>query len=48
MVPNYKTHSIHGEVIFSDMSKEIEIDLEDLKSFCIGPDALITTDYKAV
>lgn len=45
-MPNYKTHSIHGEVIFPDMSKEIEIDIEDLKSFCIGPDALITTDYK--
>ena len=45
-MPNYKTHSIHGEIILNDMDKEIEIDSNDLKSFCMGPDALITTDYK--
>ena len=45
-MPNYKTHSIHGEIIFDDIDKKIDIDIDDLKSFCMGPDALITTDYK--
>ena len=45
-MPNYKTHSIHGEIILNDMDKKIYIDNKDLKSFCMGPDALITTDYK--
>ena len=45
-MPNYRTHSIHGETILTDIEKVIEIKDEDLKSFCMGPDALITTDYK--
>lgn len=45
-MPNYKTHSIHGEIVLNDMDKKIYIDNKDLKSFCMGPDALITTDYK--
>lgn len=45
-MPNYKTHSIHGEVIYPDIKKEIDIDLEDLKNFCIGPDTLIMSDYQ--
>ena len=45
-MPNYRTHSIHGETILNDIEKVIEINDEDLKSFCMGPDALITTDYK--
>ena len=45
-MPNYKTHSIHGEIILPEMDKKIEIKEEDLKLFCMGPDALIVTDYK--
>jgi len=45
-MPNYKTHSIHGELILPEMDKRIEINDEDIKSFCIGPDAMIVTDYK--
>ena len=45
-MPNYKTHSIHGELVFPKMDKKIEIDKEYLKVFCFGPDALIMTDYK--
>ena len=45
-MPNYRTHSIHGEVILPKIDKKVEISDEDIKSFCIGPDSLITTDYK--
>lgn len=45
-MPNYKTHSIHGEVILPNIDKRIEIDKEYLKIFCMGPDSMITTDYK--
>lgn len=45
-MPSYKTHSIHGELILSEINKKIYINKEDLKTFCIGPDTLIATDYK--
>ena len=45
-MPSYKTHSIHGEIILPDIKTRIEIDKEDLKLFCLGPDTLIATDYK--
>lgn len=45
-MPNYKTHSIHGEIISKDIPCEVKINVEALKSFCMGPDALITTDFK--
>lgn len=45
-MPNYKTHSIHGEIVFNKINKEIDIEIEHFKSYCIGPDSLILTDYK--
>ena len=45
-MPNYKTHSIHGELILKEMDKKTEINKEDIKSYCMGPDAIIITDYK--
>jgi hypothetical protein len=45
-MPTYKTHSIHGEIIFPNIQSKTEINLEDLKLYCIGPDTLITSDYK--
>lgn len=45
-MPNYRTHSIHGEIILPKIITKTEIKSDDLKAFCIGPDTLITTDYK--
>ncbi len=45
-MPSYKTHSIHGELLLPEMDKIIEIKKEDLKAYCMGPDALIETDYQ--
>ena len=45
-MPSYKTHAIHGEVILPYIYTETKIDKEDLKTFCMGPDALIATDYR--
>lgn len=45
-MPSYKTHSIHGEVILPYIDKKIEINKDDIKTFCIGPDTMIVTDYK--
>ena len=45
-MPTYKTHSIHGELILPDIDKKIEIKKEDIKAFCMGPDAMILTDNK--
>ena len=45
-MPSYKTHAIHGEIILPEINKKVEINKEDLKSFCMGPDALILTDYR--
>ncbi len=45
-MPSYKTHAIHGEMILPNINNRIEINKEDLKAFCMGPDALILTDYK--
>ena len=44
-MPSYKTHSIHGELIYDDLLKYIDIDKEEFKTFCIGLDSLIMTDY---
>ena len=46
IMPSYKTHAIHGEMILPSMSLKTDIEKEDLKTFCMGPDALIATDYK--
>lgn len=45
-MPSYKTHAIHGEIILPKISNRIEINKEDLKLYCMGPDALILTDYR--
>lgn len=44
-MPSYKTHAIHGEIILPYIYAKTLIDKEDLKTFCMGPDALIATDY---
>ena len=44
-MPSYKTHSIHGEMVLPHISDYISVNPEDLKSFCMGPDAMILTDY---
>jgi len=45
-MPSYKTHSVHGELILPYVNQNINIDKEDIKTFCIGPDTMIATDYK--
>ena len=45
-MPSYKTHSIHGELVYLTLRNELYIDKELLKLFCMGPDAIIFTDYK--
>ena len=45
-MPSYKTHAIHGEMILPNILLRTNIDKEDLKTFCMGPDTLILTDYK--
>ncbi len=45
-MPSYKTHSIHGELILPEIDKKVDIDKEDLKLYCMGPDAMVLTDYK--
>ena len=45
-MPSFKTHSIHGELVLPGIDKKTEISKEDIKSFCIGPDAMAITDSK--
>lgn len=45
-MPSYKTHSIHGEVILPDINSKVRINKENLKTFCMGPDAMSIADYK--
>ena len=45
-MPNYRTHSIHGSIIMPQVNNRIKIDYEAFKSYCMGPDALISTDSK--
>ena len=45
-MPSYKTHSIHGGIIIPDIKKHVDIDKNDIKTFCIGPDALMVSDNK--
>ncbi len=44
-MPNYRTHSIHGEIILPEINDKVGIKKEDLKSYCLGPDTLVSTDY---
>lgn len=39
-MPSYKTHAIHGEMLFPFMDKKTDINIEDLKVFCMGPDLI--------
>ena len=45
-MPSYKTHFIHGEMIYSMIQPKLHIDKELFQLFCMGPDAMILTDYK--
>lgn len=45
-MPNYKTHSIHTEMVIKKIDKKADLDAEDLKKFAFGPDALMTMDYR--
>ena len=45
-MPSYKTHAIHGEMMLPKINLKTEIKKEDLKTFCMGPDILIATDYR--
>ena len=44
-MPSYKTHSIHGELVLPKIDKKIYINPDAIKTYCIGPDSLILTDY---
>lgn len=39
-MPSYKTHAIHGDILFPHMDKKVDINKEDLKVFCMGPDLI--------
>ena len=43
-MPAYKTHAIHITKCNDYIDKRIDLDLEDLKVFSFGPDALVFTD----
>ena len=45
-MPNYKTHSIHLEEVLKEYKLELELAKHDIRSFAMGPDTLIATDYK--
>ena len=46
-MPDYKTHSIHSEIVLSNISnKRVLIHQEDIKKFSFGPDSLLATDYQ--
>lgn len=45
-MPDYKTHSIHSELVFNNIRRKTDIDLDKLKIFSFGPDSLISTNYK--
>ena len=44
-MPDYKSHSIHSEIILPNINSRADIDVADLKRFAFGPDALMVTDY---
>ncbi len=45
-MPDYKSHSIHSEIVLSNINKRVLIHNDDIKKFSFGPDALLTTDYQ--
>ena len=44
-MPSYDTHAIHGSNILSIIDKKIEIEEEDFKVYCMGPDLLTGTNF---
>ncbi len=44
-MPDYKSHSIHSEMVLPNIKKRTEISSADLKRFAFGPDSLMITDY---
>ena len=45
-MPAYRTHSIHGEIVYPEIKSEIDIKLDDYKLYCMGPDVYINSDYE--
>lgn len=45
-MPNYKTHSIHGSQILDQIDKYIDINKNEMINYSIGPDSILTTNYK--
>lgn len=45
-MPDYKTHSIHSEMVLPYIDKRIDIDTELLKIFSFGPDTLVFSDVR--
>jgi hypothetical protein len=43
-MPTYKTHAIHITKCNDYIDKRVDLNLEDLKAFSFGPDALLFTD----
>ncbi len=44
---SYKTHSIHGELVLSKIGSNVEINIESMKTYCVGPDTIVSVDFKA-
>lgn len=44
-MPSYKTHAIQGELIFPEIDLKTNINVEEFKMFCLGPDALAPINY---
>lgn len=45
-MPNIKTHIMYGEEIHKNINNEIDIDLDEIKIFSVGPDLLSVADSK--
>jgi hypothetical protein len=45
-MPDYKSHSMHSELVLPNINKQINIDRNDLRKFAIGPDSLMLSDYR--
>ena len=39
-MPSYKTHAIQGELILPEVNLRVDLDKDDFRMFCLGPDAL--------
>lgn len=45
-MPDYKSHSIHSEIVLKNINKRTFIEPNNLKKFAIGPDLLMFTNYR--